>query len=135
MEGGSQNIAPFLYTDKIVELLDKALDWGIGEFDFWDMTLAELERLLKSKQRRQKNELQEKAFFDYRLAQLIGVSVGRIYDSKCSLPPLKDAYPTIFDREKLQEEKQAQTDELSALRFRQFAHTYNMKYGGDANNE
>lgn len=108
--------------------MDNALDWGIFEADFWNMTLAELERLFKSKQRMQKQKAQEQAYFDYTLADLIGISVGRIYNKSTKMPPIEEVYPHIFDAKQIQEEKQQKQDELSAARFKQFAQAFNKKF-------
>lgn len=97
------------------------------------MTLAELERLFKSKQRMQKQKAQEQAYFDYQLADLIGVSVGRIYNKSTKMPSVEEAYPNIFDFDA--EEKQKKQDELSAARFKQFAEAFNKKFGKEDANE
>lgn len=92
------------------------------------MTLAELERAIESKKRVEKVRLQEKASFDYILADLIGRSVGRLYSSSTKIPEMHEAYPTLFDTENLEEKKQEQLAELSALRFKQFANSYNKRF-------
>jgi hypothetical protein len=137
IEGGrvDDSPAPFFFSDTIFKILDNALDWGIPESDFWDMTLAELERLFESKRRMKKQKTQEQAYFDYQLADLIGVSVGRIYNKSTKMPSIEEAYPNIFDAEKMQEEKQEKQDELSAARFKQFAEAFNKKFGKEDANE
>ena len=92
------------------------------------MTLAELERALASKKRIQKMKLQEKASFDYILADLIGRSVGRIYSSSTKLPEISEVYPSLFMSEELEEQKRAKKAELSILRFKQFAQSYNDRF-------
>lgn len=89
------------------------------------MTLGELERLIKSKKRIMKREAQERASFDYKLADLIGRSVARIYSSSTKLPDISEAYPTLFEEEQIEEAKSKKQDELSALRFKQFANSFN----------
>jgi hypothetical protein len=135
IEGGrvDDSPAPFFFSDTIFKILDNALDWGIPESDFWDMTLAE--RLFESKRRMKKQKTQEQAYFDYQLADLIGVSVGRIYNKSTKMPSIEEAYPNIFDAEKMQEEKQEKQDELSAARFKQFAEAFNKKFGKEDANE
>ena len=103
---------------------------GISEADFWSMTFAELHRALSSRQRVMRIEQQERATFDYILADLIGRSVGRIYSSSAKIPELATAYPALFDNVEIEEKKQQKQDELSALRFKQFADSYNKKFGG-----
>lgn len=104
------------------------MDYGISEFDFWNMTLAELERAIESKKRVRKLEAQEKASHDYILADLIGRSVARIYNSSNHMPEISEVYPSLFDNKQIQEQKKAKKAELSALRFKQFAASYNKRF-------
>lgn len=104
-----------------------ALDCNIPEWDFWDMTIGELERAIESKRRIKRRQDQEKASFDYVLADLIGKSISRLYSSSNKMPELSEAYPTLFDSKEMQEKKQEKKDELSALRFKQFAEAFNNK--------
>lgn len=89
------------------------------------MTPAEIERLIESKARVKAKEDKEKASFDYILADLIGKSISRIYSSSAKLPEINEAYPSLFESEDIEEKKQERKDELSALRFKQFAQAYN----------
>lgn len=91
------------------------------------MTIAELERLIESKKRVKASADKEKAAFDYILADLIGRSISRVYHSANKMPELHEVYPSLFDSEEIQEKKQEQLDELSALRFKQFAQAYSNK--------
>lgn len=108
------------------------MDCGISEWDFWNMTFAEVSRALASYKRVKKQQEQERASFDYILADLIGQSMARIYSSSARLPEIATAYPTLFDSQAIQEHKQQKKNELSALRFKQFAAAHNMKYKGAA---
>lgn len=119
-----------LFSDIVYQWLDSALDYGIAEFDFWDMTIAELTRAIASKKRMKKKEEQERAAFDYILADLIGRSVARIHNSANNIPDIADAYPTLFERKEVDDAKSAKQDELSALRFRQFAQSFNKRFKG-----
>lgn len=92
------------------------------------MTLAELERALNSKRRVEKERLQEKASFDYILADLIGRSVARIHSSANHMPEISEVYPTLFDSAEIQEKKIEKQAELSELRFKLFAKSYNEKF-------
>ena len=108
-------------------MLDDALDCGITEDQFWDMTFAEIERASESKARVLKKQAQEKATYDYILAQLITKGVSRVLGDKSNFPTLEEAYPGVFDD--VAAETQAKIEEqrmnLSALRFKQFAQSYN----------
>lgn len=120
--------SPFLFSNYIYKWLDNALDYGISEHDFWDMTIAELTRAIASKKRIQKQQAQEKASFDYILADLIGRSVSRLYSSSTTVPEIAEVYPSLFDAEEAKEEKENKKQELSVLRFKQFAQTFNKKF-------
>ena len=91
------------------------------------MTIAELKRLFASKKRTKLAEEKERACFDYTLADLIGHSVARIYNKENEYPEIELVYPSIFDAKEMEEERQKQQDELSALRFKQFAQAFNKK--------
>ena len=97
------------------------------------MTIAELERAVNSYRRVKLAEARQKANFDYTLADLIGRSISRIYSDSAYLPDISEVYPSLFDAEKVEEEKQQKKDELSALRFKQFAQMHNKRFlaGGD----
>lgn len=111
----------------IYDALDNALDYGITEERFWDMTLAEINRAVKSAVRVKKLETREKASFDYLLANLIVKGVSQVLGDKSAYPTIEEAYPGVFDevieerKEKIQEQKM----NLSALRFKQFANFHN----------
>lgn len=111
-------------------MLDKALDYGITEDHFWDMTFAEVERAANSKMRVLKLQAQEKATYDYILAQLITKGVSKVLGDKSNYPTIEEAYPGVFDdvvaeqKAKVEEQKM----NLSALRFKQFAQSYNSNF-------
>lgn len=92
------------------------------------MTIAELERAIDSKKRLYISTTKEKAAFDYTLAELIGRSVARIYSSTTKMPDISEVYPTLFDSQEIQEQKTQKKAELSALRFKQFATSFNSKF-------
>lgn len=73
-------------------------------------------------------EAQERATYDYILADLIGYSVARVYNSSNKIPTIAEVYPSLFDSSELQESRKAKQAELSALRFKQFADSYNQRF-------
>ena len=96
------------------------------------MTLAEVIRAIDSYNRRNKAAEREQAAFDYILADAIGKSISRIYSSSAKMPKLYELYPALFDSEDIEDQEQAKRDELSVLRFKQFAQAHNDKYKGAA---
>lgn len=66
---------------------------------YWDMTFEEINVTIEAYNRKQKNELQKQATFDYKLADLIGSSVARIMESNAEYPDIFKVYPQFFDKE------------------------------------
>lgn len=119
---------PFLFEKYVYKWLEIALDYGIDETNYWNMTLAEVIRAIESKKRQQKLQAQERASYDYILADLIGRSVSRIYSNSTRLPQIYEVYPTLFDGVEMEEQKQQKQMEISAIRFKLFAQSYNKKH-------
>lgn len=93
------------------------------------MTVSELERAVASKNRVKAEQSKEQARYDYILADLIGRSISRVYNSANKMPDIEEAYPGIFmNPEELKQEKENKQAELSALRFKQFAQSFNQKF-------
>ena len=92
------------------------------------MTLGEVIRAIESRTRTMKSQAKERAAFDYKLADLIGRSVARIHSSANKMPEIHEVYPSLFDSVEIQEQRKTKRDELSALRFKQFASSYNKKF-------
>ena len=99
------------------------------------MTLAELNRLLASKKRSLISQQREKATFDYVLADLIGRSIGRLYNSSNKMPEISAVYPGIFDSEEIKDKQQEKKDELSVARFKAFANSFNRRFKQKQNEE
>ena len=110
-------------------LLEPALDSGIKESDFWNMTIGEVIRAVESKNRVKKAEAQQQASFDYVLANLIAKNISIVLGSKQASPKLEEVYPNLFDdmEDKRQEKIKEQQTNLSTLRFLQFAQSYNQR--------
>lgn len=96
------------------------------------MTLAELERAIESKQRMLKAKAQEQASYDYALAELIGRSVARIYSSSANMPDIAEVYPSLFDSQEIEDKKAEQLAEISAIRLKQFATSFNKRFKKEA---
>jgi len=66
---------------------------------------------------------------------MIGRSISRIYNSSNKLPDIGEVYPTLFDLQEIEDKRATKKAEMSAIRFRQFAETYNKKYKSGGGNE
>lgn len=115
--------------------LENALDFGLTERDFWEMTLAEFDRFVSSRRRVQEREAKEKATYDYILGDLIGRSLARVYHSSNKYPEIYEAYPALFEKENIEEQRQERTMELSAQRFMAFAESFNKKIAEKEGND
>lgn len=78
-------------------LLIKCLEADITEEFFWNSTYGEMLRYMKAFSSRVKRERQDRAFFDYQLSNLIGISVSRLFSSESVFPEIHDVYPSIFE--------------------------------------
>lgn len=99
------------------------------------MTIAEVQRAIQSKVRVIESQERKQASFDYILADLIGRSVGRLYGHNNKMPTLAETYPTLFDKEDEAAAIQNSKDELSAIRFKQFADSFNKRFEGESKNK
>ena len=120
-----------MFSDDIWKWLDIALDIGLTEQEFWCMTFAELNRAIMSHNRKEERKQKEfeanRAAYDYILADLIGRSVARLYSSTAHMPEVFEVYPKVFNDEKIKEQREQKEAELSALRFRMFADSFNKR--------
>ena len=94
-------------------MLENALDYGLSEFDFWDMTISEVNRYVQSRIRVLNIKQKQKANFDYTLANLIGRNISIVLGGKEKLPPIEEVYPNIFAEEK--KELDAKMEEQNAV--------------------
>lgn len=92
------------------------------------MTFAEIDRYIKSRKRVEMAKAQQRASFDYILADLIGKSVARVMSSRNRFPEITTVYPSLFDTKDMKEERRKKINELSAARFRKFAESHNAKF-------
>lgn len=94
------------------------------------MTIGEVYRYITAQRKIEKVKVQEKATFDYILANLISKGFCIAMGDKGAYPTIEEAYPTVFDdiKEEKEEKIQENKDKLSVLRFKQFAQSYNSKF-------
>ncbi|MBQ0088121.1 MAG: hypothetical protein KBT27_02175 [Prevotellaceae bacterium] len=104
------------------------MELSLTEDDFWDMTIAELIRAIEAAKERIARERKDKAFFDYRLANLIGVSVSRIYNKQNQMPSIEEAYSELFDVQEVEEREQERKTQRSIINFKKFAQSHNARF-------
>lgn len=110
-----------------MKLLQPAINLGLEEEKFWEMTIAEINRYTEGAVWR----IKSKAQFDYMLADLIGVSVARIASKEAQFPSIEKVYPNLFEEEMAEiRKKEAEEEEMitnSKNRFLEFALKHNAK--------
>lgn len=117
-----------MFSDKVENYLANALDIGLREHEFWDMTFTELENYFESRRRVMKQEAQERATYDYILGDLIGRSIARIYNANNEYPKVYEAYPSIFNKEEMEQAEFNRRMELSALKLQEFTKSFNKRF-------
>ena len=78
-----------------------------------------------------KNRQQEKAKYDYILANEISIAVGRLISKEAKMPELEEFYPDIFDKEILEKRKRRQLKDRLMAAF----NVINSKKGSDLNDD
>ena len=107
-------------------LLIKCLEAGITEEFFWNSTYGEMLRFMKAYSNRLLRERQDKAFFDYQLSNLIGISVSRLFSSDSKFPEIHEAYPSIFEPPSQEELMAAEAMKMKA-RLVEYTEHHNAK--------
>lgn len=83
---------PASIHDLVWQILQPAINLGLEEEKFWEMTIAEIDRWMGGANWR----LRTQAQFDYVLADLVGISVSRIFSKEAQFPSIDQAYPELF---------------------------------------
>lgn len=109
-----------MLSELATKWLDDALDLGLTEREFWQMTLGELRRWFASARRRILEERRERATFDYRQAKMIGHCFAACFSKSNKPPEIEEIYPELFNDEEYREAKHEAEAERWAAQFRAF---------------
>lgn len=113
------------------DILNNALDIGIKEAEFWEMTMGEIERAVDSFRRTHQAQLKQRASMDYTLAGIIGLYVAQSFGGSggVEIPTLEQCYPSLFEEEVKEKEQKIEENKmiLSEIRLRQFSQQHNQK--------
>lgn len=104
-------------------LLQPAINLGLDEEKFWEMSIAEIQRYTEGAIWRYKM----KAQFDYILADLTGVSMARVVSKGATMPSIEEVYPTLFEAELKEKREEELRITNSTNRFMEFALKHNAK--------
>lgn len=100
------------FTQQIDELLEQCMSIGMNEKDFYASTFKQVTRYAKAHNEKEKRELEELAFFNWQLGNLVGISVARMMSKGVKYPELKEAFP--FIDVKPSNDKKVDNDELTS---------------------
>ncbi|WP_235070573.1 hypothetical protein [Turicibacter sp. TJ11] len=114
----------------MMELLEQCMSIGMREEDFYNSTIKQITRYVESYNKQQENQLQEKAFFDYQLANLIGMSVARLLSKDAKFPSFEKAYPFLDKDAKTLVDEEWEM-EVQHNRLREWAEQINKKFKAD----
>lgn len=81
------------------DLLEQCMSIGMTEQEFYNSTLSEVTRYVNAHRKQQEYQMQEKAYFDYQLGNLIGLSVARLMSKEAKYPEFEKAYPFLNNSE------------------------------------
>ena len=83
------------FESHVSHLLQQCMSIGMREEEFYNSTLSQVTRYVESYNKLKENQMQEKAYFDYQLANLIGMSVARLLSKGAKYPTFEKAYPFV----------------------------------------
>ena len=121
---------PITFESQINELLVQCMSIGMTEEDFYNSTIKQINRYVESYNKQQENQLQEKAYFDYQLANLIGMSVARLLSKDAKYPTFEKAYPFI-NKDANAEVDEDWEMEVQHNKLREWAEQINKKFKAD----
>ena len=111
----------------VLNHLQPSINLGLDESKFWDMSLAEV----MSWQDGAIYRMKSKAQFDYILADLIGISAGRMMSNDAKYPSIDEVYPNLFEKQEEEHNEEEEVAKNNINRFMEFALKHNamMKKG------
>ena len=102
---------PQTFEEMCNDMLVQCLAIGLSRQEFFNSTLKEITQFVDAYKKQQQSKLEEQAFFDWQLANLIGSSVARLLSKDAKYPKLEEAYPFVKDSQPQEEENSELTAE------------------------
>lgn len=115
------------FESRMMDLLQQCMSIGMREEDFYNSTLSQITRYVESHTEHQKNQLKEKAYFDYLLASLIRTVVDGLMDRRVKFPTLEKAYPFVAEND-AKEVDESWEMEKQHLKLIEWANQMNSKF-------
>lgn len=79
--------------------------YGYNHDLFWDSSLAEILEIVQARQQYEKEQLIVQASLTHKLADLIGISVGRLMDKNATYPTFEQVFPNFSETEQKTEDE------------------------------
>lgn len=110
-------------------LRDKAIECGMDEDKFWSSTYGEVIRYIIAYTNKLKTDIKMSLRSAHLTADLVGASVARLFDSEIKFPDITEMYPSLFEEEIQELEKQKEIERLNTLKenFANFAKAFSEK--------
>lgn len=89
--------------------------------DFWDFSIAEINSVLASYNRKKLEKFKEKVKFIFLQADTFGNVIARSFDEKVKKMQPWDVYPELFEDERKQYESYMHQEELESFKERRRA--------------
>lgn len=102
-------------TDKcfIYCLRDRAIECGMDEDKFWRSTVGEVKRYIDSYNKKYVENFKQELMLAHLNADLMYLSIGRLFDKDAKYPELMDIYPELFKQELEQREIQREQEAIA----------------------
>lgn len=115
------------FESHVSDLLQQCMSIGMREEEFYNSTLSQVTRYVESYNKLKDNQMQEKAYFDYQLANLIGMSVARLLSKGAKYPTFEKAYPFV-NKDNDKETDESWEMEKQHLKLLEWAEQMNKKF-------
>lgn len=84
------------FEEQLDDMLQDCLGFGLSVDMFYSMTFKEVKLFIQGIQKHTEREQQDKAMFDYLLANLITIGTGVVLGGKTSFPTYEEYYGKVF---------------------------------------
>lgn len=89
------------------------MKYGMNINAFYSYTIAEIKSYINSRIERENESFKNQAILYYKLADLIGASVSRLFSKQAKYPKIEKVFPGIFEEEKIDPAEQYKADLFS----------------------
>lgn len=98
---GDKELPKYETYEQLIEeyFLPLCIRYGMNINAFYRYTIFEIKTYLNAKIEKENDEFKNQAIVSYRLADMIGASVARLFSKQAKFPKIEKVYPGIFESE------------------------------------